>query len=190
MSNIILFASGSGSNVENIYNYFKDINDVHIAHVFCNTPKAFVIERCNKLNIPCTLFTRDEFYDSNQILDQIKALNPDLIVLAGFLWFIPKALTSLFEGKLINIHPSLLPKYGGKGMYGMRVHEAVVANKEEKSGITIHYVNEHYDEGQIILQKECSLIETDSPEDVAAKVHALEYKYFPETIAKLLNPKN
>lgn len=186
MKKIVLFASGSGSNVENIVNFFKKSESVEIKSVYCNNPNAYVIERCKNIGVPCRVFGRKEFRDNLVILDELRAEKPDLIVLAGFLWLIPSAYIDAFSGKIINIHPALLPKYGGKGMYGDRVHQAVVDNKEKKSGITIHYVNEHYDEGHIIKQVTCEVNSKDTAEDVAAKVHELEYVHFPVTIEELL----
>ncbi len=186
MNNIILFASGSGTNVENIVNFFKNNPDINISYVFTNNPDAYVIQRAKKLNIPVRIFNRDDFYKNNAILNTLKELNPGLIVLAGFLWLIPAGIISAFPGRMINIHPALLPKYGGKGMYGSRVHEAVVQNGEKESGITIHYVNEKYDDGNIIFQAKCEVLPTDKPEDVAEKVHKLEYEHFPKVIEKLL----
>nr|WP_321453454.1 phosphoribosylglycinamide formyltransferase [uncultured Carboxylicivirga sp.] len=186
MKKIVLFASGSGSNVENIAKYFENSASVDIKGVYCNNANAYVIERCASLGISCRVFSRKEFKDNLVILEELQALNPDLIVLAGFLWLIPSAYIQQFSDKIINIHPALLPKFGGKGMYGHHVHQAVVDNKETESGITIHYVNEHYDEGQIIKQVTCAVEETDTADDVAAKVHELEYKYFPIAIDELL----
>lgn len=187
MKKIVLFASGSGSNVENIVKYFKNIASVEIIEVFCNNPNAYVIDRCKVLGVPCRVFSRMEFKDNLVILDELQAIKPDLIVLAGFLWLIPSAYIEAFPNQIINIHPALLPKYGGKGMYGERVHQAVVENKEKESGITIHYVNEHYDKGQIIKQVTCQVDLNDTADDVAAKVHELEYNHFPITIDELLN---
>ncbi|MCU4162692.1 phosphoribosylglycinamide formyltransferase [Carboxylicivirga caseinilyticus] len=187
MKKIVLFASGSGSNVENIAKYFEEKGTVEIKGVFCNNPNAYVIERCDNLGIPCRVFSRNEFRDNLEILNELRELKPDLIVLAGFLWLIPSAYIQQFSDKIINIHPALLPKYGGKGMYGHHVHQSVVDNKEKESGITIHYVNEHYDEGQVIKQVSCKVEPSDSADDVAAKVHELEYIYFPQTIDELLN---
>ena len=184
MKKIVLFASGSGSNVENIANYFKNAN-LSIECVYCNNPDAFVFERCKKLDIPATLFNKEEFKNGT-VLKQLENIQPDLIVLAGFLWLIPKDFVSAFPDKIINIHPALLPKFGGKGMYGMKVHEAVVENKESETGISIHFVNEHYDEGNIILQEKVAVTQQDSPEDVAKNIHELEYKFFPIAIEKLL----
>ncbi|MBS2097803.1 phosphoribosylglycinamide formyltransferase [Carboxylicivirga linearis] len=186
MKKIVLFASGSGSNVENIAKYFKNDGSVEIKGVFCNNPNAYVIERCTTLGIPCRVFGRNEFRDNQVILEELQQINPDLIVLAGFLWLIPSAYIRQFSDKIINIHPALLPKFGGKGMYGDRVHQAVVENKEKESGITIHYVNENYDEGLVIRQVRCEVLPTDTAADVATKVHELEYQHFPETIAHIL----
>lgn len=186
MNNIVLFASGSGTNVENIVNFFKNDQDTQISMILTNNPKAYVIQRAEKLGIPVRVFNRDDFYKNNTIIDLLKKIKPDLIVLAGFLWLIPENMIKAFPDKIINIHPALLPKYGGKGMYGSKVHEAVVANKEKESGITIHYVNERYDEGNIIFQAKCEVLPTDTPDDVANKVHGLEYKHFPRVIARLL----
>jgi len=184
---IILFASGSGSNVENIANYFKLRKDVTICCVLTNKSDAKVIERCNRLEINALFFNRQAFSKSNFILDMLRSLEPDLVVLAGFLWKIPEAITNAFPNKIINIHPALLPKYGGKGMYGMHVHNAVKEAKETETGITIHYVNAHYDEGAIIQQVKTVVNPKDSPEDIASKVHLLEYEFFPKVIDELLS---
>lgn len=185
MKNIAIFASGSGSNAENIANYLKgNHTDINISLILTNNPKAFVLERAKKLEIPSLVFSRTDFYESDKIIQALKEI--DLIVLAGFLWLVPVELVKAFPNKIINIHPALLPNYGGKGMYGMRVHEAIVENKEVETGITIHYVNEAYDEGQIIIQEKCSVESSDTPETVAQKVHELEYEHFPKTIAQIL----
>ncbi len=186
MKEIVLFASGSGSNVENIVQYFKDNDGIKVACVLTNNTKAYVIERCKQLEIPLLYFNRTAFSRSNTVLNVLHSLKPDLIVLAGFLWKIPKDLVTAFPNKIINIHPALLPKYGGKGMYGANVHKAVKENGEKETGITIHYVNEHYDEGAIIFQERTVLSEEDSFEAIAQKVHALEYEHFPKVIEKLL----
>ncbi|MGO4919480.1 phosphoribosylglycinamide formyltransferase [Maribacter spongiicola] len=183
---IILFASGSGSNVENIANYFKLRNDVTICCVLTNKSDAKVIERCNRLEINALFFNRQAFSKSDFILNMLQSLEPDLIVLAGFLWKIPEAITNAFPNKIVNIHPALLPKYGGKGMYGMHVHTAVKEHNETKTGITIHYVNAHYDEGAIIEQVKVSVDKNDTAHEIAAKVHQLEYEYFPKVIDELL----
>lgn len=186
MKRIVLFASGSGSNVENIVHYFHNESNVTITAVLANKRDAKVLDRCNNLNINGLYFNRVAFYSSDCILDILKTFNPDLIVLAGFLWKIPEKIIKNFPNKIVNIHPALLPKYGGKGMYGMKVHQAVKENKETETGITIHYVNENYDEGAIIHQAKTEILPEDSVETIAQKVHELEYVHFPETIAKLL----
>lgn len=185
LKNIVLFASGSGSNVENIYNYFSKTKSANVTHLFCNKPDAFVLERAKKLNIPSTVFSKSDFYDSDSVLSKLKELNTDLIVLAGFLWLTPPNIIKNFTDKIINIHPALLPKFGGKGMYGMRVHEAVVANKEPETGITIHFVNEKYDEGKILFQAKVKVDVSDSVEEIANKIHQLEYLHFPQEIEKV-----
>lgn len=184
---IILFASGSGSNVENIANYFKLRKDVTICCVLTNKSDAKVIERCNRLEINALFFNRQAFAKSDFILNLLRSLEPDLIVLAGFLWKIPEAITDAFPNQIINIHPALLPKYGGKGMYGMNVHNAIKEAKETETGITIHYVNAHYDEGAIIQQVKTVVNPKDSAEDIASKVHVLEYEFFPKVIDELLS---
>lgn len=186
MKRIVLFASGSGSNVENIANYFKDHKSVEIAAVYCNNSKAFVLERCKKLGIQTRVFDRNDFYNTDTVIQELKQQNIDLIVLAGFLWLVPESLVKAFPNQIINVHPALLPKFGGKGMYGHFVHEAVVAAKETESGITIHYVNEHYDEGKAIFQGKCELSPTDTPDDVAHKIHLLEFEHFPKVIETLM----
>lgn len=186
MKKIALFASGSGTNVENIANYFKESTEVECSLVLVNKKDAFVIERAKKLNIPAQVFSRDDFYNSNKVLDILTSYEIDLIVLAGFLWLVPQNLISKFNDRIINIHPALLPKYGGKGMYGSKVHEAVVANKETESGITIHLVNEKYDDGAILAQAKCEVLPTDSADVVAKKVHALEYEHFPKVIEQYI----
>ncbi|MDT7828755.1 phosphoribosylglycinamide formyltransferase [Pricia sp. S334] len=183
---IVLFASGSGSNVENIALYFKDRPDIVISAVLSNKKDAKVLERCDRLKINGLYFNRTSFYDSDCVLDILKAIDPDLIVLAGFLWKIPSRLIQAFPDKIINIHPALLPKYGGKGMYGSKVHKAVKANGDSETGITIHYVNANYDEGGIIHQAVTSISEDDNVEQITQKVHALEYEHFPKVIERLL----
>jgi phosphoribosylglycinamide formyltransferase-1 len=182
MKKIALFASGSGSNVENIANYFENHNEVEISLVLSNKKDAFVLERAKKLNIPSSVFSREAFYSSSDVVNQLIENDIDVVVLAGFLWLIPVNLLQAFPNKILNIHPALLPKYGGKGMYGDKVHKAVVENNEKESGITIHYVNENYDEGNIIFQKTCEVLPSDTADDVASKIHALEYAHFPTVI--------
>jgi phosphoribosylglycinamide formyltransferase 1 len=188
MKRVAIFASGSGTNAENLIKFFHNRENASVILVLTNNPHAKVIERCNKLEVSCLSFNRVALNKTNNVLDLLKASKPDLIVLAGFLWKFPDNILAEFPNKVINVHPALLPKYGGKGMYGMHVHEAVVANKETETGITIHYVNEHYDEGAIIFQAKCDVDVTDSAEDVAAKIHELEMEHFPKVVEELLSP--
>lgn len=181
---IAIFASGSGSNAQKIIEYFADNKNIIVDSVWTNNPSAYVLERAKKCGIDSFIFSREEFKSTLFVVEKLKNRNINLIVLAGFLWLIPSNLIQNF--RIINIHPALLPKYGGKGMYGMNVHQAVVENKEIESGISIHFVNEKYDEGEIIFQAVCPVLPSDSPEDVAEKVHQLEYKHFPEVIEKVL----
>jgi phosphoribosylglycinamide formyltransferase-1 len=186
MKKIALFASGSGSNVENIVNYFSKNDQVSFTKVYCNKPDAFVLERAKKLGITSRVFNKQEFSGSDIIIQDLLNDQVDLVILAGFLLMIPADLVKAFPNKIINIHPALLPKFGGKGMYGMHVHEAIVANKEIETGITIHYVNEHYDEGPAIFQAKVEVLTTDTPEDVARKIHLLEFEHFPKVIETLV----
>jgi phosphoribosylglycinamide formyltransferase, formyltetrahydrofolate-dependent len=185
MKRISIFVSGNGTNLQRIAEYFADNKDVKICNVICNNPKAYSIERAKKLGIPLKIVQKSEL-NSQQFAEEMCELNLDLIVLAGFLWKIPEALIKAFPQKIINIHPALLPKYGGKGFYGEHVHEAVVAAKEPFSGITIHYVNEVYDNGEIIFQAKVALDENETPETLAAKIHILEQTHFPVVIEKVL----
>ena len=185
MKKIIVFASGSGTNAENIIKYFKSGSVGEVVGVFTNNANAKVIERAKNNDVPVEVFTKAELYESD-LVQKINAIQPDLIVLAGFLLKFPDALIAAYPDKIINIHPALLPKYGGKGMYGMHVHKAIVENKEKETGITIHYVNENYDEGATIFQKQVTILGTDTPEVVAEKIHELEQKYFPMIIEDLL----
>ncbi len=184
MKKLAIFASGSGSNAENIFNYFIENKEIEISLILTNNPQAGVIERANRMNIPVVIFNRNTFSKSDKIVELLKNQGIDWVILAGFLWLIPKNLIESFPEKIINIHPALLPKFGGKGMWGHHVHEAVVAQKEKESGITIHYVNEKYDEGKVIFQAKCTVNETDTADTVAEKVHQLEYEHFPKIIEK------
>ena len=186
MKRIVVFASGSGTNAENIIKYFLNTSKAKVVSVLTNNPSAKVIERASKYTIPTQIFSKQEL-NEGFLLQKINLLEPDLIVLAGFLLKVPQNLIDAYPNKIINIHPALLPKFGGKGMYGMHIHEAVVANKEKETGITIHYVNENYDEGAIIFQKSVALLEEDTPEIVAGKIHKLEQDHFPQVIDTLLN---
>ena len=187
MKHIVIFASGSGTNAENIIKFFHNRENVSVIQVLTNNPHAKVLDRCKKLNISALSFNRIAFLKSNDVLNVLKSSKPDLIVLAGFLWKMPEFILNEFPDKIINIHPALLPKFGGKGMYGMYVHEEVVNKKEKETGITIHYVNENYDDGATVFQAKCDVLPSDSVEDVAAKIHELEMEHFPKVIEKLLN---
>lgn len=184
--NIAIFASGSGSNAENIIQYFSGKPSVQVALVLSNKQDAYVLERAEKHAIPTVVCSKITFMETDEILALMKRYEIDFIILAGFLLRIPDNLLHAYFNRIVNIHPSLLPKFGGKGMYGDRVHEAVVAAGETESGITIHYIDEHYDEGSIIFQAVCPVFSNDTPADVASKVHVLEYKYYPRVIEDLL----
>ncbi len=183
---IVIFASGGGTNTQNIIEHFQQGEFAEVVLVLTNKKDAKVLERAKALQIKGISFTKDELYSEKGILPLLMDLQPDLIVLAGFLLKFPEIILQQFKMKVINIHPALLPKYGGKGMYGRHVHNAVVENQENETGITIHYVNEHYDEGAIIFQASTSVIESDTPDDVAEKVHRLEFEHFPKVIEELL----
>ena len=186
MKKILLFASGTGSNVENIIQYFKNYPNIRIVGVFSNNPNATVLDKAKKYNVTSLIFNKEELSEGF-VLDKISELKPDLIVLAGFLWKFPEHIIAEYPNKIINIHPALLPKYGGKGMYGMKVHQTVLNNQDKETGITIHYVNEHYDEGEFIFQQKVTIEDCASAEEIAAKIHELEHKHFPEVIERLLN---
>ena len=186
MKKIAIFPSGSGSNAENIIQYFAQKPQFCVKSVFCNVPDAYVLERAKKYRIPSFVFNREEFRNPDKVFRQLQEQEIDFIVLAGFLWLMPSFITAAWPNKIVNIHPALLPAYGGKGMYGHHVHEAVIAAGEKESGITIHYVNAHYDQGAIIFQAKCPVLPTDTPDDLAARVHELEYRYFPQIIAETI----
>ena len=190
MKRVIIFASGGGSNAENLIKFFQNRDNVSVIQVLTNNPRAKVLDKCKSLNVSALCFNRIAFSKTIDVLNILKISNPDLIVLAGFLWKIPQTIISEFPNRIINIHPALLPKYGGKGMYGMNVHKAVVDNKEAETGITIHYVNENYDEGAIIFQTTCPVDPYDTPEDVAKKIHELEMRHFPKVVDSLLFTDN
>lgn len=185
MIRIAIFASGSGSNAQNIIETFKNHAQLEVVAVFTNNPDAGVIKRAHSLETPCVVFSNHNMQD-NVVIDTLQTLNIDWIILAGFLRLIPKKMIELYPNKIINVHPALLPKYGGKGMWGHHVHEAVVANKETETGISIHFVNEHYDEGNIIFQVKCKVQASDTAEDVAQKIHLLEYMNFPKIIEQTI----
>lgn len=183
---IAVFASGNGSNAQRIADYFASSGLLEISAIYCNNPDAFVLQRAKSLKIPSVLFNRDTFYNTKIILEDLKSRETDWIVLAGFLWLIPESVLKAFPQRIINIHPALLPKYGGKGMYGIKVHQAVIAAGDAESGITIHYVNDKYDEGDIVFQARCTISKGDTAEILAAKIHELEYEHFPVIIGKLI----
>ena len=185
---IVIFASGSGTNTENIIKYFKQSKIGEVVLVLSNKKDAKVLEKSKNHNIKSLYFNKETLFSEDGILKTLQETKPDLIVLAGFLWKFPETILKEYPNKVINIHPALLPKYGGKGMYGNYVHEAIIANKEPETGITIHYVTENYDEGAIIFQKKTPLSTNETPETVAEKVHTLEYEHFPKVIEKLLSP--
>lgn len=182
MRNIAIFASGSGSNAENVFLHFNGSSVAKVELILTNNPDAYVIRRAEKLGVECVVFDRGQFRDSNHVLRLLNERSIDYIVLAGFLWLVPQSLTNAYPDRIINIHPALLPLYGGKGMYGDRVHRAVVDNCERESGITIHKVNQIYDSGEIIEQIRVAVDPNDTYEQVAKKVHALEYEHFPRVI--------
>ena len=182
---IIIFASGSGSNAVKIYKHFKSINHIDVAALYCNNPNAKVLERFKEFKIKTVLFSKTDF-EGTKLLRGLNKIAPDLIVLAGFLLKMPKNITSFFQNKIINIHPALLPFYGGKGMYGLKIHQAVIKNKEKTSGLTIHYVNEKYDEGKIIFQKTIEIDKKETALSLSKKILREEHLNYPIEIEKLL----
>ncbi len=186
---LAIFASGAGSNAQKIIDHFRNHPFVKTALIVCNKPEAGVLKIAAKENIPPLIIEKEKFFRGNGYVDELKQSKIDWIILAGFLWKLPSLLVNSFPGKIINIHPALLPKYGGKGMYGQRVHEAVLANREKESGITIHYVDNLYDHGKILLQAKCPVLPGDTAESLAQRVHALEYEHYPVVIEKLVEEK-
>jgi len=184
MKRIAIFASGSGSNAQKIIEYFSTSKEIVVDSLWSNNESAYALIRAEKLGVETFTFESDEFYRSNEILDRLYDHRIDMIVLAGFLWLVPRNLTELFT--VVNIHPALLPKYGGKGMYGTNVHKAVLASKDKESGITIHRVNQNYDEGDIIFQATCPIVSGDTPETLAARIHELEHQHYPRIIEEVL----
>lgn len=187
MNKIAIFASGNGSNAANIAKYLVGCSEIEVALILSNNINAFVLERAANLHIPSLVFDRSSFYNSEEVLKELRDHDIDYIVLAGFMWLIPNYLLKAFADKIINIHPALLPKYGGKGMYGGFVHEAVHAAKDAETGITIHLVNEVYDDGEILFQARVAVAAGDTPDDIAAKVHELEYAHYPRVIAEFIS---
>lgn len=191
MKNLVIFASGNGSNAQNIIEYFNSTSSeessAKVVRVICNRTNAYVLERAAKLGVPTSVFTKEELSEGPQgILEILEKDSTDLIILAGYLLKIPDEVIAGYRGRIINIHPSLLPAYGGKGMYGNRVHEAVIAAMERVSGITIHLVDENYDSGKILFQAECPLLENDTPETLAGRIHKLEHTHFPHIIEEYI----
>ena len=187
MKNIAVFASGSGTNAEKLFEKFQNHPRARVALLLTNNPKAGVLARAERFGVPAEVFRRSTLEGTDQVLTTLQAHTIDLIVLAGFMLKVPENLIQAFPNRIVNIHPALLPAYGGKGMYGSHVHKAVVAAGEKETGISIHYVNEHYDEGRIILQVSCPVAPDDTADDVANKVHRLEHQYYPEVVEELVD---
>ena len=187
MKNIAIFASGSGSNAENIIRHFSTKKNAKVTLVLSNNRHAFVLKRVEHLDVKSVFFDRDDFYKSNRIIDILQEEKIDFIVLAGFLSLVPDNIINIYGGRIINIHPALLPAYGGKGMYGDAVHKAVIENREKESGITIHFVNNEYDKGNIIFQAQCAIEPHDDYASLANKIHSLEYEHFPRVIEEVIN---
>ncbi|MGO4817342.1 phosphoribosylglycinamide formyltransferase [Flavobacterium sp. W22_SRS_FP1] len=185
MKKIVVFASGSGTNAENIIKHFTSNEEATVVAVFTNNPNAKVIERAKNNDVAMEIFSKTEL-NEGRVLQVLNTIQPDLIVLAGFLLKFPETIIAAYPNKIINIHPALLPKYGGKGMYGMNIHKAIADNKERETGITIHYVDENYDEGDVIFQKKIFLTGSESAEDIAARIHEIEQEFFPRVIEKLI----
>jgi phosphoribosylglycinamide formyltransferase-1 len=183
---LAIFASGSGTNAQEIINYFKNHAAIEVALVLSNNPKAYVLTRAADSDIPSRIFDKQIYLESEQILDWLRAYQVTHVVLAGFLWLVPPYLIRAYPHRIINIHPALLPKYGGKGMYGTRIHELVKSSGEVETGITIHLVDDNYDEGRILFQAQCVVEPTDTPQTIAAKVHELEYRFYPKIIEKMV----
>lgn len=187
MKRIAILASGSGTNAENLIRYFRTSKSGKVVLVLSNKPSAGVIGRAQSLGVETRVFNREQFYQSDEIASLLQEKEVDFLVLAGFLWLVPSSLLEAFEGRVVNIHPALLPKYGGKGMYGSHVHNAVIENGESKSGITIHHVNQKYDDGDVIFQASCPVEKDDTPESLASRIHSLEHSHFPVVLEKMLN---
>ena len=187
MKKIAILASGSGSNAENIANYFKGSDYAEVSFIIANNPEAYVIERAKRLGIEYAVVTKAQFMEADSVIEMLKERDIDFVVLAGFLLLVPAKLIQAYPGRIVNIHPALLPKHGGKGMYGDRVHKAVVESGDTESGITIHLIDEQYDKGTTFFQAKCQVLPTDTLDDVATKVHALEYEHFPHVIEEILH---
>ena len=187
MKKIAILASGSGSNAENIANYFNGSDYAEVSFIIANNPNAYVLERAKRLGIESVVITKTEFMAADTVISMLQERNIDFVVLAGFLLLVPQKLIQAYPGRIVNIHPALLPKHGGKGMYGDNVHKAVVECGDTESGITIHLIDEHYDKGTTFFQATCPVLPTDTYEDVASKVHALEYEHFPHVIEEIMH---
>lgn len=190
MTRIAIFASGAGSNAARIIEYFRNHETTGIALIVCNKPGAGVLAIAARENIPTLLIEKEQFFAGSGYVPELKSAQIDFVVLAGFLWKIPQSILNAYPNAIINIHPALLPNYGGKGMYGLKVHSAVIAAGDKETGITIHYIDEHYDNGDIIFQDKCAVLESDTPETLAEKVHALEYQHFPRVIEQVVSLRN
>jgi phosphoribosylglycinamide formyltransferase 1 len=190
MTRIAIFASGAGSNAARIIEYFRNHEKTGVTLVVCNNPAAGVLSIAAKENIPSLLIEKEQFFHGDGYVPFLRSKNIDFIVLAGFLWKIPAAILAAYPASIINIHPALLPKYGGKGMFGLNVHAAVLQSGDKESGITIHYVDEHYDNGDIIFQEKCNVLPTDTPATLAEKVHTLEHQHFPRVIDQVVSLRN
>ena len=186
MNNTAVFASGAGTNAQRIIEHFSGSEISKVSILLTNNKNAGAIAKAQELGVPVTIFDRNDFYSSDKVLDILIDNNVGFIILAGFLWLIPENILKKFENRIINIHPALLPAYGGKGMYGRNVHEAVIAAGEKESGITIHYVNNEYDKGSIVFRASCVVDENETPDTLAEKIHALEYRYYPSIAEKLI----
>jgi phosphoribosylglycinamide formyltransferase 1 len=186
VKHLAIFASGTGSNAQKIIDHFRNSSFIKASLIVCNNPAAGVLKIAAKENLPSVLIEKEKFFRGNGYVDELQENKIDFIILAGFLWKLPLALINAYPNRIINIHPALLPKYGGKGMYGNNVHEAVIAAGEKESGITIHYVDEHYDNGDIILQVECPVLPEDTPHSLAERIHKLEHEHYPQAIEEVI----
>jgi phosphoribosylglycinamide formyltransferase-1 len=186
MKNIAIFASGSGTNAQQITEYLNSSGIARVVLILSNKPGAFVLERARNLGVPSVVFNRKDFYESDSVIEVLQDNQVDFIILAGFLWFVPENFLKAYPRRIINIHPALLPFHGGKGMYGDKVHQAVIQSGDKRTGITIHFVNDHYDEGEIIYQDSFEVLPEDTPESIAQKVHELEYRHFPRVVAEVV----
>lgn len=187
MQKLAIFASGSGTNAENIIQYFQNKQQISVSCICCNNPDAFVIQRAKKYDIDTLTFSKKEFYNSTCVIDYLREHHVTWIILSGFLWLVPEYLIDAFQNRILNIHPALLPKYGGKGMYGVLVHQAVIDNNEKQSGITIHIIDREYDRGKLVFQATCPVLPEDTPESLAERVHRLEYEHYPKIIEKMVS---